>query len=95
MNAFTIVNRRPTFATGIAAGSLRPQQMLPPGSPMLSHVSPVGPEPVRVSSSGRGRSPITKVNPVGPEPVLHLGLPTGSTLHISGPIEAMLPHFVE
>lgn len=95
MNAFTIVNRRPTFSTAIAAGSVRPQQLLPPGSPLLSHPNPVGPAPARISNPGGGKSPISKVSPVGPEPVLHFGLPTGSSFHITGPLEAMLPHQVE
>lgn len=107
MNAFTIVNRRPSFSTAISAGSVRPQQMLPPGSPMFSHtapVMPVGPEPVRVSAGngpistrrfGGGFRRVVPVSPVGPEPAPHLGLPIGSSFHISGPLEAMLPHLVE
>lgn len=104
MNAFTVVHRRPSFATAIAAGSVRPQQMLPPGSPLLSHTSPAivpvagatpsAPISGRFSFRGIGKSP--RVNQsFGPAPVLHLGLPTSNSVVIHGPLEAMLPHLVE
>lgn len=96
MNAFTVINRRPSFSTALAAGSVSPAQVLPPGSPLLSHtgVHPVGPEPI-LRKLNPGKAGVAKVNPVGPEPVLHFGLPSGSSFHITGPLEAMLPHQVE